>query len=87
MYFRLFWLLTFITHNKRPDKGHDNPYYKEDFVVQILHFFLIMLLFEGMCGIRPLMTPDSGRLRLQIFTMKRYLVLVILIIVNFVMVY
>ena len=38
-----------------------------------------------MCGIRPLMTPDPGMLRLQIFTIKCFLVLVILIFVNFVM--
>ena len=25
------------------DNGHDNPYYKEDFLVQILHFFPITL--------------------------------------------
>ena len=46
-----------------------------------------MLSFEGVREIWPLMTPDSERLRLQIFTMKRYLVLVILIFLNFVMVY
>ena len=55
--------------------------------MEILDFFPIMLSFEGVREIWPLMTPDSGRLRLQIFTMKRYLVLVILIFVNFVMVY
>ena len=75
------------TKGQYSDNGHDNPYYNEDFLVEILHFFPIMLSFEGVREIWPLMTPDSGRLRLQIFTMKRYLVLVILIFVNFVMVY
>ena len=59
----------------------------EIFLSKYCTFFLFMLTFEGVREIWPLMTPDSGTLRLQIFTMKRYLVLVILIFVTFVMVY